>query len=148
MRYIKNEEITKDVLQDFYIKLYQKIDDYGGKGSFEGWMRRMLVNLCLNKIKLKEFRTIQLEDMFSEEREEEIEIYTKDQLKYALNQLPNGYRVITNLYAIEGYSHKEISKLLGITESTSKSQYIRAKKRLKEILIELNGRKEKHRTTA
>ncbi|MCT4582383.1 MAG: sigma-70 family RNA polymerase sigma factor [Flavobacteriales bacterium] len=141
-RYANNQDEAQDLLQDGFIKIFEKLDKYSGIGSFEGWMRRIIVNTALDNIrKNKKFQLhtdidetgfkIPSND-FIEER-----LAAEDLIKI-LQSIPIGYKTIFNLYAIEGYSHKEIAEQLNITTSTSKSQYSRAKALLREKITKLN----------
>ncbi len=138
MRYASSRDEAEDILQDGFIKLFDKMTDFRGEGSFEGWARRIFVNTALDYCR-KQKQARMAEDV------EEVQhlIPSSDNIQSDMNaeelmkvlqQLPTGYRTVFNLYAIEGYSHKEIAEQLNITESTSKSQFMRAKNFLKEIL--------------
>jgi len=136
-RYMKHKEDTEDALIKGFQKVFEKIEKFEGKGSFEGWIRRIMVNECL--MMLRQNRNFNLvvevndwELPFHEEVSEKMNI--KDIL-YFLNLLPTGYRTVFNLFVIEGYKHREIAEQLGISINTSKSQLILAKKRLKQIMI-------------
>ena len=142
LRYTNNYEEAQDVLQDGFIKVFSKLSKFVNKGSLEGWVRRIMVNTALDHYrKNKKFqKDVEMDAVaFKLEKEEYIveEINAQDLLKI-IQTIPEGYRVVFNLFAIEGYSHKEIAEQLGVTESTSKSQYSRAKKMLRKILIEKN----------
>ena len=142
MRYIKDEDAAKDVVQDSFIKLFNKIDTYDSTGSFEGWLKKIFVNGSLDHIRSQKSRkTYPLE--FSENIEDEDALdfeYEKiptipvDKILTAIKKLPVGYRTIFNLYAVEGYSHKEVAGILEIHEGTSKSSYHKAKRILAEEL--------------
>ncbi|WP_300663694.1 RNA polymerase sigma factor [Fluviicola sp.] len=142
LRYLKSEADAQDVLQETFVIAYRKIDSFNGQGSFEGWMRRIAVNNCLAKLRInkKEFvesietnqYQIPEEEEHSAEKEE-----TAANLLRALKELPDGYRTIINLAVLEDYSHREISELLHISESTSRSQLARAKTALKLKLAQL-----------
>lgn len=141
LRYMKDHELAQDALQDGFIKIFTKISDYNGVGSFEGWMRRIVVNTCLDQLrkdqKLK--MNASMEDvgfLVKEDHWIEEELTAQDLLKL-IETLPDGYRVVFNMFAIEGYSHKEIADKLGISENTSKSQFSRAKSHLRKKLTEL-----------
>ncbi|MEM9888907.1 MAG: RNA polymerase sigma factor [Bacteroidota bacterium] len=140
-RYVKSVEDAEDVLMEGFYKVLTKIHQYGGKGSFEGWMRRIMVNESLMFLRknhpLKE--SIDLENIDIVERETSVleELKVQDILKL-LDQLPIGYRTVFNLYVIEGYKHREIAEQLGISINTSKSQLILAKKRMQQLLIQQN----------
>lgn len=138
MRYAGSKDEAEDMLQDGFIKLFEKIGDYRAEGSFEGWVRKIFVNTALDYCrKQKQARLADdVEDvqhllLAPENIQSNI---NAEELMKALQQLPTGYRTVFNLFAIEGYSHKEIAEQLNITESTSKSQFMRARNFLKEML--------------
>ena len=143
LRYTKNTNEAEDVLQDGFIKVYHKLKDYKKEGSLEGWIRRIMVNTALDQLR-KNAR--QLGDTAIDDVDYKVEgssfiveqLMADDLLKL-IQQLPEGYKVVFNLYAIEGYSHQEIGETLGITESTSKSQYSRARAYLRERLERINN---------
>lgn len=142
LRYTNNYEEAQDVLQDGFIKVFNKLSKFVNKGSLEGWVRRIMVNTALDHYrKNKKFnKDVEIDAVsFKLEKQEYIveSINAQDLLKI-IQTIPEGYRVVFNLFAIEGYSHKEIAEQLGVTESTSKSQFSRAKKMLRNILIERN----------
>ncbi len=141
-RYAKNREDAEDMLQEGLIKVFNQIHQFRNEGSLEGWIRRIIVHTCINVLKKnKKFSDcidlIHANDVFV--REEMIpSIMQAKQIVECIRSLPLGYRTVLNLYAIEGYAHKEIAMLLNIEESTSRSQYTRAKAMLHEILIKKN----------
>ena len=139
LRYLKNEGDAQDVLQETFVAAYRKIDAFTGNGSFEGWIKRIAVNNCLQKLKTdkKNFafnNSLHDEDLPEETTHDLDHEETEARLLRAMNELPVGYRTILNLAILEDYSHKEIGLLLNITESTSRSQLSRAKAVLKEKL--------------
>lgn len=136
-RYIKSEMEAEDVMIKGFMKVFTKIDLFEGKGSFEGWMKRIMINEALGYIRKHKAMYLEIEAADKEPDIDKMstELEAKDLLKM-VNELPSGYRTIFNLYAIEGYSHKEISKLLGINENTSKSQLSRARMHLRKKLLE------------
>lgn len=141
LRYMKDHDLAQDTLQDGFVKIFTKLSDYNGKGSFEGWMRRIVVNTCLDQLrkdqKLKMNTSIDdVSFLVKDNHWIEEELTAKDLLKL-VESLPDGYRVVFNMFAIEGYSHKEIAEQLNISENTSKSQFSRAKSHLRKKLIEL-----------
>lgn len=141
LRYMKDHDLAQDTLQDGFVKIFTKLSDYNGKGSFEGWMRRITVNTCLDQLrkdqKLKVNTPIDdVSFLVKDNHRIEEELTAKDLLKL-VESLPDGYRVVFNMFAIEGYSHKEIAEQLNISENTSKSQFSRAKSHLRRKLIEL-----------
>lgn len=138
LRYCDNHEEAEDVLQNGFVNVFQNIESYRGSGSLEGWIRKIMVNTALTNIrknkKLKQ--NIELESvefMLPSSNYMSESFAAKDLLKI-IQTLPTGFRTVFNLYAIEGYSHKEIGDMLGISEGTSKSQYSRAKAHLQKII--------------
>ena len=139
-RYLKNPEDAEDVLVEGFYKVLTKLNSYSGEGSFEGWIRRIIVNEALMHLrkhqKLKMNVEINPNLDYTTKVTVEDELAANDILKL-LNQLPTGYRTVFNLYVLEGFKHREIAELLGISINTSKSQLILAKKKLK-LLVEAN----------
>lgn len=137
-RYIRRLEDAEDVLVEAFCKIFKHITQYKSKGSFEGWMRRIVVNESLmflrKKHALKNAHEIQDHFDLKDEQNIEADLAAKD-IIYLLNQLPTGYRTVFNLYVLEGYKHREIAELMGISINTSKSQLILAKKRLQNLLV-------------
>ncbi len=132
---MNNEGDAQDLLQDAFIEAFTKIDSFKQESTFGAWIKRIVINKCINALKK---RRVQL-DYTSELPETESEIidetdmgYTVEKVNKAIQELPDGYRVIASLYLLEGYDHREISEIMGITESTSKTQFHRAKKKLLE----------------
>jgi len=142
MRYIKDKERAEDVLQDGFIKVFKNIYRFEHKGSLEGWIRRIIVNTALDQLRKykKEQTNIELDDVSFElvQKSDAEELLQAEVLMEIIQQLPDGYRIVFNMFAIEGYSHKEIADELNITESTSKSQYSRAKSVLRKTLKKYN----------
>lgn len=145
MRYADRYEEAQDIVQDGFVKVFTKIKSFTGSGSLEGWIRRIMVNTALDhlrKIKAERFNYSidEVENSIKEDQMIEASMQADDLLKL-IKQLPLGYRTVFNLYAIEGYTHKEIAEELGISENTSKSQYSRARtllqKKLEHLEIEL-----------
>ncbi len=135
LRYTNNEDEAKDILQEGFIKIFDKLQQYKNKGSLEGWMRKIIVNTALEKIR-RENRFILMEDETMIENEQHkyehiLEEIGEKELLEMIQELSVQYRMVFNLYAIEGYSHKEISKKLNISEGTSKSNLSRARELLK-----------------
>jgi len=135
LRYARNEDEAKDIFQEGFIKIFEKLKQYQNKGSLEGWMRKIIVNTALERIR-RENKFMLVEDEaymeYEQYKYEHIleELGQKDLLEM-IRQLSPQYRVVFNLYAIEGYSHKEISEKLNISEGTSKSNLSRARQFLK-----------------
>lgn len=141
-RFGHNKEDAEDMLQEGFIKVFSQIHTFRSQGAFEGWIRRIIVHTCINNLKKnKKFNeSVDLIHANSHQvREESVpSIVQAKQVVECIRLLPLGYRTVLNLYAIEGYSHKEISIVLEIEESTSRSQYTRAKQMLEDILIRKN----------
>jgi len=141
LRYVGNEQDAEDVLQEGFILVFTKLKNYKFDGSFEGWLRKIMINVSLRFLKKNKKNLVKnIEEVYSLYDKNE-SIYSKlsqDDLMQILYKLPDGYRVVFNMFAIEGYSHKEIGKLLKIGESTSRSQLAKAKKRLRKLIMEMN----------
>lgn len=141
-RFSHNREDAEDMLQEGFIKVFSQIHTFRNQGAFEGWIRRIIVHTCINSLKKnKKFvESVELIHANSiQVKEENIpSIVQVKQLVECIRLLPIGYRTVLNLYAIEGYSHKEIGEMLEVEESTSRSQYTRAKQMLEDILIKKN----------
>jgi RNA polymerase sigma factor (sigma-70 family) len=138
-RFAKSREDAEDMLQEGFIKIFTQLDQYRGEGSLEGWIRRVIVHTCINVLKKnKKFAdTVDITYAHGFYTNEDLvpSLLQAKQIVECIRSLPLGYRTVLNLYAIEGYSHKEIGIMLEIGESTSRSQYTRAKAMLEEILI-------------
>ena len=140
LMYSRDTEEAKDILQEGFIKIFQKLNQFSGKGSFEGWMRRIFINSALEKLRIKKAVLLADEDMevlAGEVDDKIIDLLSAKDLLQMIQDLSPQYRLVFNLYAIEGYSHKEISKRLNISEGTSKSNLSRARSILQEKVINL-----------
>ena len=136
-RYVKNIEEAEDVMLEGFYKVLTRIDSYSGVGSFEGWIRRIMINESLmNLRKNQSLRYTEEIDpgMDLAEQPVVIESLQAEEILALLDELPEGYRTVFNLYVVEGYKHREIAEELGISINTSKSQLILAKKRMEELL--------------
>jgi len=138
-RYAHNREDAEDMLQEGFIKVFLQVHTFENRGAFEGWIRRIIVHTCINILK-KNKKFNESVDLIHatgiQVREESIPaIIQAKQVVECIRILPIGYRTVLNLYAVEGYSHREIAGMLDIEESTSRSQYTRAKAMLEDILI-------------
>ena len=135
-RYLKSEEDAEDVLVEAMYKVLSKLAEFKSEGSFEGWVRRIAVNECLMSLRknqqMKFTESIQDYDMPTTTTV--MDHLNMEEILRVLDALPAGYRTVFNLYAIEGYKHREIADLMGISINTSKSQYALAKERMQEIL--------------
>jgi RNA polymerase sigma factor (sigma-70 family) len=141
-RFAHNREDAEDMLQEGFIKIFSQIHTFQSKGAFEGWIRRIIVHTCINNLKKNKRFNENVDILHASSihiREESVpSIVQAKQVVECIRILPIGYRTVLNLYAIEGYSHKEISGMLDIEESTSRSQYTRARQMLEDILIKKN----------
>jgi RNA polymerase sigma factor (sigma-70 family) len=138
-RFAHNREDAEDMLQEGFIKVFTQIHTFQNKGAFEGWIRRIVVHTCINFLKKhKKFSDsidLAYATTLSVKEETMPSIMQAKQVVECIRLLPMGYRTVLNLYAIEGFSHREIGNMLDIEESTSRSQYTRAKAMLENVLI-------------
>ncbi|NDW17883.1 sigma-70 family RNA polymerase sigma factor [Dysgonomonas sp. 216] len=140
MRYCSDPEAAQDLLHDGFIKIFSVIGSFSEKGSFEGWMKRIFINMALENIR-KEKGHLATEDIenvadIADNIDSDADRISEDELLNMIQELPHGYKTVFNLYAIENLSHKEIAQMLGIAEGTSRSQYIRARQLLQEKILE------------
>ena len=139
-RMMSNREEAEDLLQDSFTDAFHRLHTFRYESSFGHWLKRITVHKCINEIKRKKADLDYYDDMgwFENQEEEKEEAYgnglTVENVKKAMEHLPSGSRMIFSLYLLEGYDHVEISQILDISESNSKSQYMRAKRKVKEIL--------------
>ncbi len=138
-RYAPDNATAQDVLQDSFVRILQKIDQYAGTGSFEGWMRRVVISVALKRLDRKWVRR----EVSTEEHPDDRSVapvalhrLATEDIMACVASLPDGYRQVFNLYAIEGYNHREISQMMGFSESTSRSQYTRARQSLQLLLTD------------
>ena len=161
IRYTRDYDEAEDILQEGFIKLFTKINQYEGKGSFEGWMKRVFINTSINYIKKKrnilfhydinDFPNEGIVHNFYDDQnfqspDSEIvdDDFTEEEIMAIISKLPDGYKLVFSLYAIDQMSHKEISEMLNISVSTSKSQLFRARKTIQKQLSELSKAKQEH----
>ena len=135
-RYFSDIQQAEDALVKGFLKIFQHLEEYSFQGSFEGWMRRIIINECLMELRKNKIFHLNIDDYSSsipsyQETSQKIE---EDDVMNLLNYLPDGCRLVFTLFVIEGFKHKEIAENLGITEGTSKSQLNLAKTKLKEML--------------
>ena len=141
-RYARNSADAEDILQDAFIKIFEKIHQFKFEGSFEGWIRRIMVNTALKKYSLRRYEK-EVSGYEVKDRDEsgmEPSAYshlTQKELLDLINNLPDGYRLIFNLYVIEGYQHDEIATMLGIQPGTSRSQLVKARNMLQKQILAL-----------
>lgn len=127
-----------DVLQEAFISAFNNLNTYKGTASFGAWLKKIVVNKSINHIRAKKMNLVSLDEVepVSEDVINDEDLYLDiEKIKSGIELLPDGYRIVFSLYLLEGYDHKEISQILGITESTSKSQYNRAKAKLRKLLL-------------
>lgn len=141
LRYMKDQRDAEEVLTNAFMKIYENIGKFRSEGSFEGWMKRIVVNEALSYIRKNRnmYVEVDIEDHLQESdfSWNQCDLELEDLLRL-INNLPSGYRTVFNLYAIEGFSHKEISEKLNISVNTSKSQYSRARMILQEKSLKMN----------
>lgn len=145
LKYCKNQQEAQDNLQDSFLEIFKRIKQYKGKGSFEGWMKRIVINKAIDRYK-KEIKKTSFEEKHAEgpvEIEEDLNI-PLDQILNCIQNLPTQYRLVFNLYVMDEYSHKEISEMLSISIGTSKSNLHRAKLILKEEIQVLKEKRNEH----
>lgn len=136
LRYLKDPMAAEDALVEGFYKIFSKLNQYKREGSFEGWMKRVIINEALMKIRKRNNLSLYVEiDKAYNVKEEPTAItdLAAQELMSLVQELPNGYRTVFNMYVIEGYKHREIGEILGISINTSKSQLILAKKKLREL---------------
>lgn len=138
LRYADRREEAEDMLQNSFIRIFDKIDSFRNEGALEGWIRKIVVNESLTYLRKNKIMKLNVDiDVvnYSVPASNDVGegVDAKDLLKM-INELPVGFRTVFNLFVIEGYSHKEIAGMLGVSEGTSKSQFSRAKSRLQELL--------------
>lgn len=138
LRYSKNQMDAEDIMQDAFVKLYNNLARFRGEGSFDGWVRRIFVNTAIEYVRKNKITSTEIgegiEERLATHNANVLDnLYEKDILQTA-SGLSDGYKTVFNMYAVDGYSHKEIADKLGITESTSKSQFSRAKAILRSII--------------
>ena len=137
-RIVKDDMEAEDVLQESFISAFQHLPSFQGNATFGAWIKRIVVNKSLNVLQKRKYLHEPVEDHLEEPSEEPVDFavdeHDIERIRNAIEDLPDGYRVILSLYLMEGYDHVEISEILGISVGTSKSQYNRAKKKLREML--------------
>lgn len=129
---------AEDVMQQSFVDAFNNIEGFTFKSTPGAWLKRIMINNCINHLKKKKLHLVNIEGAYQLNEEPDMEKveYNIDIVREAIMKLPEGYRVVLSMYLLEGYDHIEIGSVLGISESTSKSQYSRARKKLKEIILE------------
>ncbi len=138
-RIVNSKEEAEDVLQDSFVSAFRNMGHYRGDSTFGAWLKRIVVNRAITQVKKKKMERFPQDDRWDVKEELETDVFegfpcTVEQVNAAIQRLPDGYRMVLSLYLLEGYDHGEIGEILGISESTSKSQFNRSKKKLKELL--------------
>lgn len=138
LRIVKDVQEAEDIMQESFLKAFNNLDQYKAEVSFGSWLKKIVINRSLDSLRKKKALFESLEDEnFEYIKEEETEteaIFKIEDIKSEINKLPDGYRMVLNLYLLEGYDHEEIGEILNISASTSRSQFARARKRLSENL--------------
>ncbi|PJJ09427.1 RNA polymerase sigma-70 factor (ECF subfamily) [Flavobacterium sp. 1] len=139
-QYIKDLQLAEDVMITAFMKVFVNLGRFENKGSFEGWIRRIMVNECISFIRVEKKISFVEDEFFFEESFNNIEShFSVEDIQFLIDSLPDGYKMVFNLFAIEGYKHQEIASLLGINEGTSKSQLSHARKMLQEQINKLKN---------
>ena len=146
LRYAQNQDEAEDILQEAFLKIFQNISSYRKEGSFEGWMKRIMINHALNYYRksrkspfLEDIESIRETEIMDKEEQSAMHLpVSAEKLTAIIQLLPPGYRMVFNMYVFEEYSHKEISAELKISENTSKTQLLKARRMLRKKLAELN----------
>lgn len=138
-RMMNNREDAEDTLQEAFVLAFSKLHTFRYDSTFGAWLKRIVINTCINALNKRKVDLMLTDDVLQyknrqDETDEQELPLTIDDIKMAMQELPDGGRIIFSLYLLEGYDHSEIAEIMGITESTSKSQFMRAKRKIQEIL--------------
>ena len=139
-QYVKDLHHAEDLMLQGFLKVFTNLQKFKGEGSFEGWIRRIMVNTCISYLRKK--NPVQLTDedfVFNDSATESLENTSVEDIQKLIDKLPEGYKLVFNLYAIEGFKHSEIAEKLGVSESTSKSQLFKARKWLQANYNKMNN---------
>jgi RNA polymerase sigma factor (sigma-70 family) len=138
-QYVKDLQHAEDLLLTGFLKVFTNLSQFKHEGSFEGWIRRIMVNTCISYLRKKNLVTLSDDDfIFNDAATDSLENTSAEDIQNLIDKLPDGYKMVFNLFAIEGFKHAEIAFKLGISESTSKTQLFRARKVLQENYIKMN----------
>ena len=134
LRYMGNADDAQDILQDGFIKVFKNLDKFRGEGSFEGWIRRIMANTAIEQLRRKKinFTTSDKEELLEYKAPGAVDNLSEKDLLKIVSELSPGYRTVFNMYVVDGFGHKEIGEIMGISEGTSKSQLARARMILQE----------------
>ena len=140
--FVKDEMIAEDMAQEGFIKAFQKIDDFNGKVTFGAWLKRIVINHCIDWLKKRKLQVVSIDNnniqVANEDDWEVDDCITMKCIDDSINKLPDKYKVVLKLFLLEGYDHQEISEILNISEVASRSQLFRGKNKLKELLKQYN----------
>jgi len=139
-RYANDDMEAEDMLQEGFVRIFNNIHQFKFEGSFEGWMRRIVVNVALKSLQKKKLKFSEIKDNSVDTPSIQAYAYNhlgEEELLKLINNLPDGYRIVFNLAVIEGYSHEEIAKMLNVQPSTSRSQLVKARKMLQSQILEI-----------
>jgi RNA polymerase sigma-70 factor (ECF subfamily) len=137
LRIARDSDDAEDILQDAFVSAFTNLYSFSGKATFGAWLKRIVINKAINHLKKQKANLVELsvdyelEDKVENEPDMEFKVKT---VQKAIQELPDGYRVVLSLYLLEGYDHKEIAQIMGISESTSKTQYLRAKQKIVDLI--------------
>lgn len=138
--YIKDLQQAEDIMITAFMKVFTNLKNFKHEGSFEGWIRRIMINECISYIRVqKKVKFIEDEEYFEESFNNIESQFSVEDIQFLIDNLPDGYKMVFNLYAIEGYKHQEIAEMLGINEGTSKSQLSHARKMLQNNISKLKN---------
>jgi RNA polymerase sigma-70 factor (ECF subfamily) len=139
-QYIKDVHLAEDIMITAFMKVFTNLKNFEYKGSFEGWIRRIMINECISYIRVQKKVKFIEEEYYVEERHNYIESqFAVEDIQFLIDSLPEGYKMVFNLYCIEGFKHQEIATMLNINEGTSKSQLSHARKMLQDTIIKLKN---------
>lgn len=140
--FVKQQDVAEDMMQEAFIKAFQKIENFDGEVSFGSWLKRIVINQCLDWIKKRKLRIVFIDHekvQIADEDDWNVEnVVTVNQIHKTIEELPDKYKIVLKLFLLEGYDHQEISQILNITEVSSRSQLFRGKNKLKELLKQYN----------
>ncbi|WP_268848895.1 RNA polymerase sigma factor [Flavobacterium aestivum] len=144
-QYIKDLQLAEDVMITAFMKVFVNLGRFENKGSFEGWIRRTMINECISYIRVRKKVHFIEDSVGFEEIDSEVDIqFSVEDIQSLIDSLPDGYKIIFNLFVIEGYKHKEIASMLGINEGTSKSQFAHARRILKSKISSLKDKEKNY----
>lgn len=139
-QYIKDLQQAEDVMITAFMKVFTNLKNFEHKGSFEGWIRRIMINECISYIRVQKKVKFIEDENYTEEKFNNIESkFSVEDIQFLIDSLPDGYKMVFNLYCIEGFKHQEIASMLGINEGTSKSQLSHARKMLQDNINKLKN---------